>query len=80
MVKLNKQYEMLEATLDKIYDKITELEEKKAVIEDLAADEDRDYTKAEERKLDKLDEQIEELEQELDDVRCAMDYLKEYVV
>lgn len=78
MIKLNKQVEALERILEKIEDKQRELEEKIEAVQDAACDDDRDLTKAEENRILKLQEQIDELEDQADDVQNAIDYLSDY--
>ena len=62
--------------------KIEELESKKQEIIDRADEREDDggpgLTAAEERKIDNLDEKIEELEGEANDVQNALDYLAAY--
>lgn len=78
MVKINKLVENLEDVLSKIEDKLEELEEQKQSIIDNACDHDRELTSAEERRIDKIDEDIEELEGEADDIQNSLDYLRNY--
>ena len=79
MIKLNKQVESLETIVEKIENKIAELRKKKEAIEEKAGDEDRVFTTAEQDRFDKLEEQIEELQEEIDGIENALIYLREYV-
>lgn len=79
MIKLNKQVESLEYIIEKIENKIAELGKKKEAIEEKAGNEDRDFTTAEQNRFDKLEEQIEELQEEIDGIENALIYLREYV-
>lgn len=78
MIKLHKQVDALKAIQIRIHEKIEELEEKAAEIEDTADVNNRDLTKAEERRLDKIADQIEELEEEWEAVGNAIDCLSDY--
>ncbi len=78
MIKLNKQVEKLEDIIETIENAIGELEEKKQAIIDNACDHDRELTSAEERHLDKIDEKIDELNEEADSIQNAIDYLRDY--
>lgn len=78
MIKLNKQVENLEDIIYKIETKIEELEEKKQAIIDNADEHDRELTSAEYRRMDSIDEKIDELNEEADNVQNAIDYLKDY--
>lgn len=78
MIKLNKYVNGLENVIEKIEQRIDELNEKKDAIEENAFDEDREMTKAEWNKFYKLEEQIEELEGEKDEIENALDYLRDY--
>lgn len=78
MIKLNKQVAALEAVMEKIEEKIEALEEKKEMIIDNACENDREITDAEYRRIDKIDEQIDELTEEADNIQNAIDYISEY--
>lgn len=47
-------------------------------IENKAGDEDREFTTSEENRYDKLREQIEELQEEIDEIENALVFLREY--
>lgn len=78
MIKLNKHITALEATQEKIEQKMDELREKMEALEDLAGDEDRDMTKREQNRWDKYEEEICDLEDEYDAIQNAIDYLQDY--
>lgn len=78
MIKLNKEVEHLEDIINRIERKIEELEEKKQAIIDNADDHDREITTAEYRRMDAIDEKIDELNEEADNVQNAIDYLRDY--
>lgn len=78
MIKLNRQVAALEDIILKLEHKIEDLEEKKQAVIDNACEHDRVLTAAEERRIDGLDEKIDELNAEADDVQNAIDYLREY--
>lgn len=78
MIKLNKHITALEATQEKIEQKMDELREKMEALEDLAGDEDRDMTKREQNRWDKYEQEIYDLEDEYDAIQNAIDYLQDY--
>ena len=78
MIKLSKQVEALEAIIEKLETKIDSMEEKKQSIIEAASLNGRELTDAEYRKLDKLDEQIDELNAEADAVQNAVEQLRDY--
>lgn len=78
MIKLNKQVVNLEDIIGKIEIKIEELEDKKQAIIDNADDNERGLTIAEEKRIDSIDEKIDELNEEADAVQNAIDYLRDY--
>lgn len=78
MIKLNKQVENLEDIINRIEMKIEELEEKKQAIIDNANEHDREITAAEEKRMDAIDEKIDELNEEADNIQNAIDYLRDY--
>ena len=78
MIKLNRQVEALEAVIEKIEAKQEELQDKIDAYIWRAIDADRELTEAEFKKMDQLQEQIEELEEEADIIQNALDYLRDY--
>ena len=78
MIKMNKPVEALENILERIDAKIDDLQDKISQIELDVWEEDRVLTKAEQKRIDRLNEQIEELEGQQSDIECALDYLREY--
>ena len=79
MIKLNKIVDELETINEHLNDKIEKLEEKEAQIEDNAGDLGRDLTEAEEARISKITDEIEELEQEMDAILDALDYLNDWI-
>ena len=77
MIKLTKQIESLEAIIEKINDRIYELQDKKDAIEDKACDEDRDLTTREQDRFDKYDSEIDDLLYEIECVENALAFLKD---
>ena len=78
MVKLNRQVASLEDIIEKIETKVMELEEKKQDIIDNADLCEREISAAEYRRMEKIDDQIDELNDEADDIQNAIDYLRDY--
>lgn len=78
MIKLNKQVEILEDIINRIEIKVEELEDKKQAIIDNADEHDREITVSEEKRMDAIDEKIDELNEEADNIQNAIDYLRDY--
>lgn len=78
MVKLNKHVENLEETIVKIRNKVEILKDKYVGIEEKAWHEGREMTWREQEKRYKIEEQIEELEEETSQIEFALDYLRGY--
>lgn len=79
MKKMNEQYNELNDLMENISDIISDLEEKRDSIEDKAFDEDRDMTEMEQKKYDKIDEQICSLYVCVGYIENAMGCLEEYI-
>ena len=79
MVKLNKHVENLEETIVKIENKVEALRDKYIGIEEKAWHEGREMTWREHEKRSKIEEQIEELEEEASQIEFALDFLRGYV-
>ena len=80
MIKLNRQIDSLESAIEKIEEKIQNLTKKRNAIEEKAADDDREFTGSELNKFCELGDQIEELEEEINDIEAALEYLRHYYV
>ena len=79
MKKMNTQYNKLNDLMENINDIISDLEEKRDSIEDNANDKDRDMTEMEQKKYDKIDEQISSLYICVAYIENAMVYLGDYI-
>lgn len=79
MIKLNKHVENLEETVAKIENRIETLKDKYIGIEEKAWHEGREMTWREHEKRNKIEEQIEELEEEASQIEFALDFLRGYV-
>lgn len=80
MIKLNRQIDSLESVIEKIEEKIQNLKKKRNAIEEKAAEDDREFTDSELNKFYELGDQIEELEEEINDIEAALEYLRHYYV
>lgn len=79
MIKLNNIVNQLETIQERIEQKIDDLTDKLDAIEEKAADNDRDFTEAEQARYDKIEEEIMELKDELDCVDNAYDELRDWI-
>ena len=79
-VNINRPIDQLAEALTKAEAKQEFLGKKIEEIEDNADDHERDLTASEKARVDKLTEQIEDLEAQIDAINNALDYLNEYYI
>ena len=79
MKKMNLHYNRLKAITLTIKDIISNLEEKRASIEDNALDKNRDMTEKEKEKSYKIDNQINSLKDCVQYIEQAMLHLEDYI-